>query len=31
MTRAHFEQWAEVFQPPDEDELALFDRPLRGA
>ncbi len=25
MTRAHFEQWATVFQPPDEEELLLFD------
>jgi predicted kinase len=25
MTRAHFEQWATVFEPPTDDELALFD------
>jgi hypothetical protein len=28
MTRAHFEQWATIFQPPDEDELLLFDEPV---
>ena len=28
MTRAHFEQWATVFQPPDDDELRLFDEPV---
>lgn len=28
MTRAHFEQWATNFQPPDEAELRLFDKPL---
>ena len=28
MTRAHFEQWATVFQPPDEEELKLFDDPI---
>ena len=27
ITRAHFEQWATVFQPPDEEELLLFDPP----
>jgi predicted kinase len=27
MTRAHFEQWAATFQPPDEEELLLFDEP----
>ena len=27
MTRAHFEQWATIFQPPDEEELLLFDDP----
>jgi predicted kinase len=31
MTPAHFEQWATVFQPPDEDELRLFDVPSRRA
>jgi predicted kinase len=25
MTQAHFEQWAAIFQPPDEEELLLFD------
>jgi predicted kinase len=28
MTRAHFEEWATIFQPPDEEELRLFDQPL---
>jgi predicted kinase len=28
MTRAHFEQWATVFQPPNEEELKLFDDPI---
>jgi predicted kinase len=28
ITRAHFESWATVFEPPDEDELRLFDDPL---
>ena len=28
MTRAHFEQWAGSFQPPDEEELLLFDQPV---
>jgi predicted kinase len=27
MTRAHFERWATIFQPPEEDELLLFDEP----
>jgi predicted kinase len=27
MTRAHFERWATIFQPPDEEELRLFDEP----
>ena len=27
MRRAHFEQWATIFQPPDEEELLLFDEP----
>ena len=31
MTRAHFEQWAMIFQPPDEDELLLFDDPVPEA
>jgi predicted kinase len=25
MTRAHFEKWATVFEPPDEAEMRLFD------
>jgi predicted kinase len=28
ITRAHFETWATVFQPPDEEEIRLFDEPL---
>ena len=28
MTRAHFETWATVFQPPDEEEIQLFDKPV---
>ncbi len=31
MTRAHFEEWATVFQPPDEEELMFFDEPLLEA
>jgi predicted kinase len=31
MTRAHFEQWATIFQPPDGDELSLFDEPVPEA
>ena len=31
MTRAHFEQWATIFQPPDEEELLLFDEPVAEA
>jgi predicted kinase len=31
MTRAHFEAWAASFQPPDEDELLLYDEPLTEA
>ena len=27
MTRAHFETWAAAFQPPDADEMQLFDEP----
>jgi predicted kinase len=27
MTRAHFETWATMFQPPDEAEILLFDEP----
>jgi predicted kinase len=28
ITRAHFERWATIFQPPDEAELRLFDEPV---
>jgi predicted kinase len=28
MTRAHLETWATVFQPPDEEEILLFDEPV---
>jgi predicted kinase len=28
ITQAHFEQWATIFQPPDEEELRLFDEPV---
>jgi predicted kinase len=28
MTRAHFEEWATMFQPPDEAEVLLFDKPV---
>ena len=28
MTRDHFEQWATIFQPPNEEEVLLFDEPL---
>jgi predicted kinase len=31
MTRAHFETWATIFQPPDEEEILLFDKPSRAA
>lgn len=31
MTAADFEQWAAIFQPPDEAELRLFDPPLDHA
>ena len=27
MTRAHFEEWATIFQPPDDEEILLFDKP----
>jgi predicted kinase len=27
ITRADLDEWAQVFEPPDADELALFDRP----
>jgi predicted kinase len=31
MTRAHFEEWATILQPPDEEEFLLFDVPaVRG-
>jgi predicted kinase len=28
ITRAHFETWATIFQPPDEEEILLFDKPV---
>src|ERR1700683_4070151 len=28
ITRAHFEEWAPIFQPPDEEEILLFDEPV---
>jgi hypothetical protein len=28
MTRAHFEKWATIFQPPDQEEILLFDEPI---
>lgn len=28
MTRAHFERWATIFQPPDGEEFLLFDEPV---
>jgi len=28
MTRAHFDEWATIFQPPDEEEFLLFDEPI---
>ena len=28
ITRAHFEEWATIFQPPDEEEMLLFDKPV---
>ena len=28
MTRAHFEEWSTIFQPPDEEEFNLFDEPV---
>jgi predicted kinase len=31
MTRAHFEEWATIFQPPDEEEMLLFDEPIANA
>ncbi|HEY1651207.1 MAG TPA: ATP-binding protein [Acidimicrobiales bacterium] len=27
ITRAHFEEWATMFQPPSEEEILLFDKP----
>ena len=31
MTRAHFERWATIFQPPDDEEMLLFDEPVAEA
>jgi len=28
ITRAHFEEWSAIFQPPDEEEFDLFDEPV---
>src|SRR3977135_4070837 len=28
ITRAHCERWATMFQPPDEEEILLFDKPV---
>jgi predicted kinase len=28
ITRAHFETWARIFQPPDKEEILLFDKPF---
>ncbi|MGZ4691303.1 MAG: AAA family ATPase, partial [Acidimicrobiia bacterium] len=28
MNRTHFERWATIFQPPDEEEILLFDKPV---
>jgi len=28
MTRGHFERWTTIFQPPDEEEILLFDKPI---
>jgi predicted kinase len=28
ITRAHFQEWARIFQPPDEEEFLLFDKPI---
>ncbi len=28
ITRAHLETWATIFEPPDEEETALFDKPI---
>jgi len=29
ITRAHFEKWATIFQPPEEYETLLFDKPVK--
>ena len=31
MTRAHFEEWVAIFEPPDEEEILLFDKTVAGA
>ncbi|HEX3795705.1 MAG TPA: ATP-binding protein [Acidimicrobiales bacterium] len=28
MTPEHFAEWATIFQPPDEEEILLFDKPI---
>lgn len=30
ITRAHFEEWATIFQAPDAEELMLFDEPVHA-
>ena len=31
MTQAHFKRWATIFQPPDDEEMLLFDEPVAEA
>jgi len=31
MTRAHYDEWVTIFEPPDEEELLLFDEHIVGA
>ena len=28
ITRAHFEEWVTLFQPPDQEEILLYDKPV---
>jgi hypothetical protein len=30
ITRAQLEQWSTVFEPPEDEELLLFDEPVDG-
>ncbi len=30
ITRANFEEWVTIFEPPDEEELSLYDEPVIG-